>query len=211
MESRAKALGHAIHPMLIVFPLGLLSTAVIFDIVYLVTDRTGFAVAAAYMIAAGVVGGLVAAVFGLIDWLAVPSGTRAKRVGALHGLTNVAVVVLFAISWLLRAGGTGWKPGAAALDVQLRRVRARQRGRMAGRRTGRAARHRGRRRFRRRRAEFATDRQPARDGRRGPLTVRLRHQAGHAARRRRLSVCGTAGRAASADPRAIGACVAACA
>ena len=115
MESRAKALGHAIHPMLIVFPLGLLSTAVIFDIVYLVTDRSGFAVAAADMIAAGVVGGLVAAVFGLIDWLAVPQGTRAKRVGSLHGLGNVVVVVLFAISWLLRAGGTNWEPGGLAL------------------------------------------------------------------------------------------------
>ena len=31
MESRAKLAGHAIHPMLIAFPLGLLSTAVIFD------------------------------------------------------------------------------------------------------------------------------------------------------------------------------------
>jgi uncharacterized membrane protein len=115
MESRAKALGHAIHPMLIVFPLGLLSTAVIFDIVYLVTDRSGFAVAAAYMIGAGVVGGLVAAVFGLIDWLAVPPGTRAKRVGSLHGLGNVVVVVLFAISWLFRTGGTGWEPSGPAL------------------------------------------------------------------------------------------------
>src|SRR6185503_19971919 len=47
MESRAKALGHAIHPMLIVFPLGLLTTAVIFDILFLVTDRNGFATAAA--------------------------------------------------------------------------------------------------------------------------------------------------------------------
>src|SRR3954467_8832763 len=81
MDSHAKALGHPIHPMLIVYPLGLLSTAVIFDICYLVTDRDGFPVAAAYTIAAGVIGGLVAALFGLIDWLAIPAGTRAKRIG----------------------------------------------------------------------------------------------------------------------------------
>ena len=37
MESRAKLFGHAVHPFLIVFPLGLLSTAVIFDVIYLVT------------------------------------------------------------------------------------------------------------------------------------------------------------------------------
>ena len=115
MESRAKALGHAIHPMLIVFPLGLLTTAVIFDILFLFTDRTGFATAAAYAIAAGVIGGLVAAVFGLVDWLAVPSGTRARRVGLWHGLGNVVLVVLFAVSWLFRAGEEAWRPNAAAL------------------------------------------------------------------------------------------------
>ena len=115
MESRAKAFGHAIHPKLIVFPLGLLATAVVFDIVYLITDRAGFPVASAYAIAAGVIGGLVAAVFGLIDWLAIPAGSRAKRVGLLHGAGNVVVVVLFAVSWLLRAGAGSWHPGVAAL------------------------------------------------------------------------------------------------
>ena len=115
MRSRARALGHGIHPMLIVFPLGLLATAVIFDIIYLISDRSGFTVAAAYAIAAGVIGGLVAAVFGLVDWLAIPGGSRAKRIGAVHGLGNVVVVVLFAVSWLLRAGASNWKPDAGAL------------------------------------------------------------------------------------------------
>lgn len=116
MESRAKAFGHAIHPMLIVFPLGLLTTAVVFDILWLITDRPGFALASGYAMAAGIVGGLLAAVFGLLDWLAIPAATRAKRVGRLHGLGNLVVVVLFAVSWLLRwAAGDGWRPGAAAL------------------------------------------------------------------------------------------------
>ena len=114
MESRAKALGHAIHPMLIPFPLGLLATAVVFDIVYLITDRPGFAVAAAYMIGAGIIGALLAAPFGWIDWFKIPSGTRAKSIGLLHGLGNIVVVVLFAVSWLLRAGA-GWEPTVWAL------------------------------------------------------------------------------------------------
>ena len=54
------------------------------------------------MIAAGIIGGLVSAVFGLIDWLGLDGGTRAKRIGALHGLGNVVVVALFAGSWLIR-------------------------------------------------------------------------------------------------------------
>jgi uncharacterized membrane protein len=115
MKSRARAMGHAIHPILIVVPLGLLSTAVIFDILYLITDRAGFALASAYMIAAGVIGGLVAALPGLVDWLAIPSGTRAKSVGALHGIGNVVVLLLFAVSWLLRDGADQWDPSVAAL------------------------------------------------------------------------------------------------
>ncbi len=115
MESRAKALGHPIHPILIVFPLGLLSTAVVFDILYLITDGSGFRLAAAYAIAAGIIGGLLAALFGLIDWLAIPGGTRAKRVGAAHGVGNVVVVVLFAVSWFLRARAGGWDPTPVAL------------------------------------------------------------------------------------------------
>jgi uncharacterized membrane protein len=89
--------------MLIVFPLGLLATALFFDVIALVLNRhAGLFTAAFYMIAAGVISGLVAAVFGLIDFLAIPKGTRAKRVGLLHGGGNVVVVVLFAASWLLR-------------------------------------------------------------------------------------------------------------
>jgi uncharacterized membrane protein len=102
MESRAKLFGHPIHQMLIVFPLGLLATAVVFDILTMLTGNLRWTDSAFYMIGAGVVAGLIAAVFGLIDFLAIPSGTRAKRVGALHGAGNVIVVLLFAASWFLR-------------------------------------------------------------------------------------------------------------
>ena len=102
MESRAKFLGHPIHPMLIVVPLGLFIAAVVFDAVYVWRGSAAFANAGYWNIAGGVVGGLVAAVFGLIDWIAIPSGTRAKRLGLLHGVTNVVVVAIFATVWLLR-------------------------------------------------------------------------------------------------------------
>jgi uncharacterized membrane protein len=116
MQSRAKMLGHAVHPILIVFPLGLLATAVIFDIIRLVTDRDSFALSAGHMIGAGLVGGAVAAVFGLVDWMAIPAGTRAKRIGALHGAGNAVVVLLFLVSFLLRLNSTEpWQPNALAL------------------------------------------------------------------------------------------------
>jgi uncharacterized membrane protein len=101
--------------MLVVFPLGLLGTAVVFDILYLITDRAGYQIAAAYTIAAGVISGLVAGLFGAIDLSAVPSGSRAKRVGVVHGVGNVLVLVLFAASWLQRVGTGDWHPTAGAL------------------------------------------------------------------------------------------------
>jgi uncharacterized membrane protein len=103
MESRIKLLGHPMHQMLIVIPLGLLATAVFFDLVA-VGLRDGYWSEISYwMIAPGVVSGLVAAPFGLIDWLAIPAGTRAKRIGAVHGLGNVIVVMLFGLSWVMRS------------------------------------------------------------------------------------------------------------
>src|SRR5205085_12045630 len=99
--------GHPIHPMLIVFPLGLLPTAVLFDIIYLATGNTMWTTVSYWLIPVGIIGGLVAAVFGLIDWLGIPPRTRAKQVGALHGIGNVVVVLLFGLSWLMRAGRGG--------------------------------------------------------------------------------------------------------
>jgi uncharacterized membrane protein len=102
MESRVKLAGHPVHPMLIVFPLGLLGAAVLFDIIYLISGNEQWTVAAHYMIGAGVIGGLAAALFGWLDWLGIPGGTRAKRLGLWHGLGNTAVLALFILSWVLR-------------------------------------------------------------------------------------------------------------
>ena len=110
MESKAKLLGHPIHPMLIVLPLGLFVAAVVFDAVYLWRGSPAFATAAYWNIAAGIVGGLLAAVFGAIDWFAIRAGTRAKRIGLLHGGTNVVVVLIFAVVWLMRGDAPDTAP-----------------------------------------------------------------------------------------------------
>ncbi|MGZ5443346.1 MAG: DUF2231 domain-containing protein [Thermoanaerobaculia bacterium] len=102
MQAKARFLGHPIHQILIVFPLGLLATSFFFDLAWLARRNEQLAIVAWWLIFAGVVGGAVAALFGLIDWLAIPRGTRARRVGALHGGGMVIVAVLYAASWMLR-------------------------------------------------------------------------------------------------------------
>lgn len=102
MESRVKVLGHPVHPILVVFPLGLLTTAVAFDVVSLVTASGRWDEVAFWMISAGLVGGVAATVFGWIDYLAIPPNTRAKRVGLRHGFGNAFVLLLFLMSWFTR-------------------------------------------------------------------------------------------------------------
>ena len=102
MESRAKVLGHPIHPMLIVLPLGLFIGAAVFDAIYLWRGSATIATVGYWNIAGGIVGGLLAAVFGLIDWLAIPAGTRAKRIGVWHALSNVVAILGFALVFWTR-------------------------------------------------------------------------------------------------------------
>jgi uncharacterized membrane protein len=119
MESRVKLFGHPIHPMLIVFPAGSFIAAVIFDILYLIFGNPVFPAVSFYIIALGVIGGLLAAVFGFIDWSALPGNSRARSIGLWHGLGNFVIVVLFAVSWLLRRGTVNFVPGSFALILSF--------------------------------------------------------------------------------------------
>jgi uncharacterized membrane protein len=119
MESRVKLFGHPTHPILVVFPLGLFTTAVIFDILYLSTANPVFPTVSFYAIAVGVIGGLLAAIFGFIDWLALPNNSRAKYIGGWHGIGNFVIVVMFAISWLFRVNNPNFIPDSFALILSF--------------------------------------------------------------------------------------------
>jgi uncharacterized membrane protein len=118
MQAKARLLGHPIHQMLIVFPLGLLATSLFFDIARLSSGNPQWGLISYWMIVVGIVTGLLAAVFGLIDWMAIPADTRAKRIGGFHGVGNVVVVVLFAASWFLRRDDPG-HPAVAAVILSV--------------------------------------------------------------------------------------------
>lgn len=119
MKSRATLFGHPIHQMLIVLPLGLLVMAVLFDLIDTVSGNATWTVTSFWNIVAGVATGLVAAVFGVLDWLGIPSGTRAKRVGILHGLGNVLVLVLFGVAAAMRWDTVGHAAPATTIVLEL--------------------------------------------------------------------------------------------
>jgi uncharacterized membrane protein len=105
--------------MLVVFPLGLLTTAVIFDAIHLGTGNDTFSQVGFWNITAGAIGAVLAAVFGVADWAAIPGATRAKTVGLRHGALNGIAVVLFIIAWLVRLDRPGHTLGAGLFVLEL--------------------------------------------------------------------------------------------
>lgn len=119
-EPRVRVLGHPVHPMLVVFPLGLFVTAVVFDLVDLAGGGEVFGQVAYWNIAAGLVGAAVAAPFGLLDWwLNIPQRTRARRIGLWHGGINLLVSLIFLVVWLARQGRLEHAAGGGLFVVEL--------------------------------------------------------------------------------------------
>jgi len=101
MQSRASIGGHPIHPMLIPFPLALWATSFVVDILFYFTRHPTLLVIAKFMLAGGCIAAVAAAIFGIIDWLAIKNG-EVKKVANWHARLNVIALIVFAISLFLR-------------------------------------------------------------------------------------------------------------
>ena len=104
MQSKVTIYGHPVHPMIIVLPLGLLPASVFADLLHHMIDDPTWGSFSFWLMVAGVLSGLLAGAIGFMDWKGLPVGTKARRVGAIHGLTNVVALVVFLTSLLLRFG-----------------------------------------------------------------------------------------------------------
>jgi uncharacterized membrane protein len=106
MRTRASIARHPIHTMLVPLPIGLFTAALVFDLLHVGTGRSGWGLVAFWVIAAGLVGALLAAVPGLIDYM----GLRgpARRIATWHLVMNLTLVGLFALNlWLRTGSGSG--------------------------------------------------------------------------------------------------------
>ena len=118
MQSKVTIYGHPVHPMIIVLPLGLLPASVFSDLVHHIIDDPMWGSVSFWLMVAGVLSGLAAGVIGFMDWKVLPVGTKARRVGAIHGLTNVIAMVVFLASLLLRFGDPS-RPSPFATSVAV--------------------------------------------------------------------------------------------
>lgn len=106
--------GHPFHPLLVTVPIGAWVTAVIFDIVAFVGDRPeAFTTGARWLYGIGVVGAILAAVFGLLDYTRLTPGTRARKIATVHLVLNLTAVAIFTAAWAVHLGSES--PPAAGL------------------------------------------------------------------------------------------------
>jgi uncharacterized membrane protein len=110
--------GHPLHPIFVTIPIGAWVGSLVLDIASKSADNGGALARGAYwMIGVGVVGALVAALFGFLDFLAVPRRTRALKVALTHMLLNLTVVALFVASFIWRADRGATKETSTGLFV----------------------------------------------------------------------------------------------
>ncbi|WMJ73968.1 DUF2231 domain-containing protein [Cytophagaceae bacterium ABcell3] len=111
MRSKANFKTHPIHPMLVVFPLGLLFTAFIFDLLAVLSGNSTFWQTGSHLNIAGIIGGLLAAVPGIIDYYyTIPPDSSAKTRGTNHARVNTSAILIFVLVYILRGELGGITP-----------------------------------------------------------------------------------------------------
>ena len=101
MTSRAKLLGHPIHPMLIPFPIAFLVATLVCDLAFWNTANHAWATASLYLLGAALVMAALAALAGLTDFL---GDDRIRALSAVwhHMIGNIVVVLLSLWNWYRR-------------------------------------------------------------------------------------------------------------
>ena len=102
MASPASIGGHPVHPMLIPFPIALWVFSLVADVIYLWRGNPVWKDwIAFYALLGGIIGGVLAAVPGFIDWLSLKDGEVVK-IANWHARLNVIALLIFAASFYLR-------------------------------------------------------------------------------------------------------------
>src|SRR3954468_1569950 len=109
--------GHPIHPILVTIPIGAWVSSLVFDLAAKLGSRPDtFATGSAWLIGIGLVGAVLAALFGAIDLSTLARGTKAYTTGLTHAMINVVVLLLYIVNLVLR-GSSGYDDVSATALV----------------------------------------------------------------------------------------------
>ena len=115
MSTPASIAKHPIHPMLVVVPMGLWVFSLIADLIAAAGRTTPWNELALYTMGGGVVGAVIAAVPGLIDFFYI-SDQPSRQIGLYHLILNLSATALFAVNVDLRVtSGAGSLPLALSI------------------------------------------------------------------------------------------------
>ena len=118
MRSRAHFGGEPIHPMLVHFPLAFLLGGFVFDVLGVLLARPEWWEVGGWLIVAGLITGVLAAIPGFLDYLyTVPPASSGRKRATWHMVANIAVLALFALARLLR-GDAAVSPEPVLLTLE---------------------------------------------------------------------------------------------
>jgi uncharacterized membrane protein len=102
MQGKATIGEHPVHAMLVGFPIGFFGAVLVSDIISIWGNHAFWPLVATYSIAFGVVGALLAAIFGFIDYFTAPMSAAIKRTATTHMILNLFVVVCEIAAFFVR-------------------------------------------------------------------------------------------------------------
>lgn len=112
--------GHPFHPILVTIPIGAWTTSLVFDLIAIfVDDPTPYVVGARVLIAVGLAGAILAAVWGFLDYLQLERGTPAQKTGLVHMLLNLGAMALFTVNLIVRFLGDDDELSVVGLVLSL--------------------------------------------------------------------------------------------
>ncbi|WP_404785130.1 DUF2231 domain-containing protein [Altericista sp. CCNU0014] len=101
ITSTVSVAGHPLHPLLVTFPVAFLVGAAATDIGFWSSNDAFWARASLWLIGAGFITGIVAALTGILDFLKIDR-VRKRSAGWVHLFGNVAALLITLVNWILR-------------------------------------------------------------------------------------------------------------
>jgi uncharacterized membrane protein len=113
MSTPANVAKHPLHPMLVVFPIGLWLFSLASDIIFLFNRDPVWNQVAFYTMAGGLIGALLAAIPGFFDMFSI-SDPKPGKIAWNHMILNLIATAAFALNLYLRYDGA---PGQILLVI----------------------------------------------------------------------------------------------